>query len=87
MGDMLVYNKLPAHLACTDGNLRLVGGSTNRESRVEVCVDGYWGTVCDSTDPISISHNNITVLGAVTGVLAILLLGTVTALVVISLKG
>jgi len=32
---------------CTAGSIRLMGGSSNMEGRVEVCVDGDWGTVCD----------------------------------------
>jgi deleted-in-malignant-brain-tumors protein 1 len=34
---------------CTDGALQLVGGKNNRAGRVQVCMGGTWGTVCDST--------------------------------------
>ena len=40
--------------SCNDTNIRLTGGRDEREGRVEVCIGGQWGTVCndswDTTD-------------------------------------
>ena len=33
--------------ACANGEIRLVGGSNDREGRVEICLNEVWGTVCD----------------------------------------
>ena len=33
--------------ACTNGDIRLIGGSNSYEGRVEVCNNNAWGTVCD----------------------------------------
>ena len=32
---------------CTHGTVRLIGGTYSFEGRVEVCVNGLWGSVCD----------------------------------------
>ena len=33
--------------SCTANELRLVGGSTDHEGRLEMCRDRQWGTICD----------------------------------------
>ena len=35
-------------IVCTEGSVRLIGGSTSYEGRVDVCANGSWGTVCSN---------------------------------------
>ena len=34
-------------MLCEENSLRLVGGTTAAEGRVEVCVNETWGTICN----------------------------------------
>ena len=34
---------------CTDGEVRLAGGQNDAEGRVEICIGGIWGSVCDDS--------------------------------------
>ena len=33
---------------CTDGDIKLVGGSSSNEGTLQVCVKNTWGTICDN---------------------------------------
>ncbi len=46
-----MYNRiilLPG-VSCSNGQLRLVGGPSPSEGRVEMCWDGTWGSICRSS--------------------------------------
>ena len=32
---------------CENGDVRLMGGGSDREGRVEICINSRWGTICD----------------------------------------
>lgn len=49
---------------CSDGDIRLVGGTNPLEGRVEVCINKAWGTICD----VGFSTEDATVICNLLGV-------------------
>lgn len=41
-------NKTHACIGCTTGDVRLADGPDMYSGRVEVCMNGQWGTVCET---------------------------------------
>ncbi len=43
----LSFSVSVGQLPCGNGDIRLVGGRSRFEGRIEVCWNNQWGTVCD----------------------------------------
>ena len=45
----IVHTFIAELISCDNDEVRLVNGSSSNEGRVEVCIEGEWGTVDDSS--------------------------------------
>ena len=47
MFTLIIYSNCFLTAVCTDGDVRIVDGSNEFRGRVETCINGQWGTICD----------------------------------------
>ena len=80
----ILYFVSKAQNCFVEGEIRLRGGTTSREGRVEMCLGGVWGTVCDDGWGTTDAHVVCRQLGYPTiGVSAMLVLLSIHASVFI----
>ena len=48
---------------CEDGSIRLMDGEIEQEGRVELCMNGVWGTLCSSSFTITEAYVICKLLG------------------------
>ena len=41
------FLKVTSESGCSEGDIRLVDGVTDKDGRVEICFNGLWGSMCD----------------------------------------
>ena len=54
-----IDSNLVTYSNCTDGEMRLMGGTNEYQGRVEVCVNNAWGTVCSGTGSWSLTDAKV----------------------------
>ena len=47
--EVLMLHLLDPGLCTTDGQLRLANGTIQQEGRVEICLNGVWGGICETS--------------------------------------
>ena len=48
ISNFLTFSPPDPSFRCNATEIRLGGGATSNEGRVEICLDNHWGTLCDN---------------------------------------